>query len=127
MNDSAPKRRWFRFSLRGLVIAIAIASVPLAWVGWSLNRIRQRHQFLAAYSSALFVMNMEADRNFAPMGLWVFGEVGIDRMDLDLGEDVPDAVQVIHYAKSIFPEAYLNWSYYDQDGTRMGGEPPDLP
>lgn len=38
----APKRHWFRFSLRALVVALTIVAVLLAWVGASLHRARQR-------------------------------------------------------------------------------------
>ena len=41
-----PKRRWLAFRLRTLLVFVAVASVPMAWVGHSLNWIRERHRLL---------------------------------------------------------------------------------
>jgi hypothetical protein len=40
----APKRRWFRFSLRTLFVVVTMFGVSL---GYELNWIRQRHEVLA--------------------------------------------------------------------------------
>jgi Leucine-rich repeat (LRR) protein len=37
----AKPRRWFRFSLRTLLIVVTISSVPLGWVGWRLGQARR--------------------------------------------------------------------------------------
>ena len=36
-----------RFSLRTLFVLITLISIPLGWVAYQLNWIRQRHEFLA--------------------------------------------------------------------------------
>ena len=35
-----------RFSLRTLFVLVAIAAVPMGWVAYQLNWIRQRHEFI---------------------------------------------------------------------------------
>ena len=39
----APKRRWFRFSLRTLFVAVTVFG---CWLGYYLNWVRQRHALL---------------------------------------------------------------------------------
>ena len=43
MTESKPKRRWFRFSLRTFLIAVAIIG---GWLGWNLYEVRQRDVFM---------------------------------------------------------------------------------
>ena len=40
-----PLRRWFAFRLRTLFVLVAVLSIPLAWVAYSLNWIRERREF----------------------------------------------------------------------------------
>src|SRR5262249_13083052 len=49
MTDAKPKRRWFRFSLRTLFMVLLLISLPLGWLGFQLDWIRQRHIFLRDY------------------------------------------------------------------------------
>jgi hypothetical protein len=45
----APKRRWPRFSLRTLFVVVTVLG---CWLGYQLNWIRQRHDFLARNQAA---------------------------------------------------------------------------
>jgi hypothetical protein len=45
---SAPRRRWFRFRLRTLLIVVTMLSLPLAWVGWELQKVRQERPVIAS-------------------------------------------------------------------------------
>lgn len=50
MTDNAtpaPKRRWFRFSLRTLFVALTAIAILLGWVAWRLERARQDQRVLA--------------------------------------------------------------------------------
>ena len=38
---TAPKRRWFRFSLRMMFVVVTVFG---CWLGYELNWIRQRHE-----------------------------------------------------------------------------------
>lgn len=39
MSEGPPKRRWFRFSLRALLVLIAVIAIPLAW---QVNKVRRQ-------------------------------------------------------------------------------------
>jgi Leucine-rich repeat (LRR) protein len=40
-NTSAPRRRWFRYRLRTLLIVLTVLSLPLGWVGWRLAEVHR--------------------------------------------------------------------------------------
>jgi hypothetical protein len=40
-KTAKPRRRWFQFSLRTLLIVVAILSVPLGWVGWKKGQVQR--------------------------------------------------------------------------------------
>jgi hypothetical protein len=40
------KRRWLQFSLRTLMIAVALLAVPLGYVGWQAKIVRERNAYL---------------------------------------------------------------------------------
>jgi len=44
--SEAPKRRWFRFSLRTMFVVVTLVAVFLAWLGWELSYIRERKAWL---------------------------------------------------------------------------------
>lgn len=48
-NDTGPRRRWFQFRLRTLLIALIAVSIPL---GWYLNRVRIQQQAVAEIRAA---------------------------------------------------------------------------
>ncbi|HEX3656452.1 MAG TPA: hypothetical protein VHV55_11620 [Pirellulales bacterium] len=76
MNEN-PRRCWFTFRLRTLFMLIAVAAPVLAWVGYALNWIRQRHEVLQAQGLRAGAAPPAID---APGGLWIFGELGVVRL-----------------------------------------------
>jgi hypothetical protein len=48
MVNVAPKRRWFRFSLRTLFVVVAVFAV---WLGWNVRQIRTRDVLLKSIQS----------------------------------------------------------------------------
>jgi hypothetical protein len=103
MNETSPKRRWFRFSLRGLLALVTIAGVFAGWVAHQLNWIRQRHEFIDSPTPHVQgVIQLGSDPTFHyPWVLKLFGETPI--VDL-LGVEA----NYIEQAKSLFPEATIN-------------------
>ena len=46
------KRRWFQFSLRTLMIGVALLAVPMGYVGWQAKIVRERTEMLATIKAA---------------------------------------------------------------------------
>ena len=36
-HNTKPRRRWYQFSLRTLLIVVTLSTIPLCWVGWELE------------------------------------------------------------------------------------------
>ena len=78
-SDAHPFPPLVAFRLRTMLIVVAALAIPLAWVGYSLNWIRQRHEVL--YSN--FALGVAMPRSIcgascpnAPWMLRPFGELG---------------------------------------------------
>ena len=48
-ENPKPRRRWFRFSLRTMLVLVTVISV---YLGWAANWKRQRREFLKSLSGA---------------------------------------------------------------------------
>ena len=46
-HNTKPRRRWFQFSLRTLLIVVTLSAVPLGWVGWKLEQGRRQRAAIA--------------------------------------------------------------------------------
>jgi hypothetical protein len=66
------KRPWYQFSVTAMFVVTVVVSIPLAWVGYSLNWIRQREQ--ARYELIAYWQFDGAEE--VPLGLRLFGERG---------------------------------------------------
>ncbi len=53
MNDpkEKPKRRWFQFSLRSLLILVTLSAVPLGWLGFRLRQAQVQRQAIHQITS----------------------------------------------------------------------------
>jgi len=47
-HNPAPRRRWYQFSLRTLLIVVTISAVPLGWFAWKVEQGR-RHRAVIAW------------------------------------------------------------------------------
>src|SRR6185312_8763737 len=95
------KRRWFAVRLRTMFVLVFVVSLPLAWVGYSLNWIRQRHEVLDR-DEAKFVTRYDHVRStsvLAPGGLWLFGETGV--VMIQYAEASPE---LMRSSATLFPE-----------------------
>jgi len=90
-----PRRHWYQFSLRTMFVVITLVSIPLAWVGYSLNWIPQREEARRRYQG------MVGGKIQAPAGLWLFGETAYDSFEW---RGPPESVE---QAQRLFPEATL--------------------
>jgi hypothetical protein len=113
----APKRRWFRFSLRTLFVVVTISGIALGWVAYQLNWIRQRRE-LVHRTDIEALMWADGDYPTAPGLMWLFGEQGYDIIEIivdlpiDPTIDVPPdrertetETALLERARSLFPEA----------------------
>jgi hypothetical protein len=109
-----PKRRWFRFSLRTLFVVVTVIA---CWMGYQLNWIRQRHEFvgqrLAPVGHSLYPRLVRTDgvAAEAPRTLRLFGERGYAHISIDVFqaglEHPPDDRRELKMARRLFPEAQL--------------------
>jgi hypothetical protein len=96
MNETKPKRCWFRFSLRMLFFLVTIVGVAAGWVAYQLNWIRERDKFSAQHIE--YRRSIRGEPYFdAPWNLKVFGELGRHTIH------VLDST--FYQARALFPEA----------------------
>ena len=48
MTSTLPKRRWFQFRLRTLLIAILVLSLPLSWFAMRMEKARRQREAVVA-------------------------------------------------------------------------------
>jgi hypothetical protein len=125
----APKRRWFRFSLRTLFAVVTVAAVGLAY---EMNWIRQRHELIAQANASeesrshsmwdMYGTTMQPiEGNRAPGLLWLFGEKGVRRFTVPVSAPKPDKFneedrERILRSQRLFPEAEIVYGHVNQDG-----------
>jgi hypothetical protein len=83
-----------RYSLRTLLIGIALLSLPMAWTTYQLNWIRQRHAFRRVYG-----INHYNEYEQAPWTLRLFGEWGVKTIWVPRTE--------MERTRDLFPEARI--------------------
>ena len=101
----APKRHWFRFSLRTLFVVVTVFAVPLGWVAYQLNWIRQRREFIRAQAERGNAMGTMTAFIDAPGMLWVFRENGYRFIGVLADEDA--TASDTKRATALFPEAQI--------------------
>jgi hypothetical protein len=107
-----PKRRW-QFSLRTLLVAVALLAFPSAWVGYQLNWIRERNRLRASPNVSVHITwpyHSYPGMN-APWQLRAFGETGVSLVVLHDSASV-----VVEEVQRLYPEAYV-FQYRGNDMT----------
>jgi hypothetical protein len=112
---TAPRRRWFAFSLRTPFVLVTVLA---CWIGYQLHWIRQRHKLLdEGLVAPTFFAFSRGDRGYetvaAPSCLGSFGEQGIHRLAIAIPEydgSVPFVkCKSWKRACALFPEAQPEW------------------
>jgi hypothetical protein len=85
-----------RFTLKTLLLTVAIASIPLAWTSAQLRWIQERHVFRQAHERPTLFRNN--DVLAAPWQLRIFGEHAYDDQTMTVDPGYLDE------AKKLFPE-----------------------
>ena len=97
-----------RFKLRTLFVLVAIISIPMAWVAYQLNWIRQRHAFRANPDVFPFVLTI-VEVPETPWQLKLLGEHDPPRFQV--AEDLADE------ARRLFPGVII-MTYTREEQTR---------
>lgn len=97
----APKRRWFRFSLRALFVVVTACALFLGWLSWNLPKVLERDRFLKGFVVVTFKPTPARQRLYMtlydpyavpyswrllgakPVGNWVQERDGIEEEELE--------------------------------------------
>ncbi len=66
MTESRPKRRWYQFSLRTLLIGVLVVSLPLSWVACRMQKRRKQREAVTAIVKAGGKVSYDYDRIAEP-------------------------------------------------------------
>jgi hypothetical protein len=86
-----------RFSVRALLILVAVASLPLGWVAYQLDWLRQRHKFFSSKHNKTF--ELKHSQQGLPLIARLVGEQSLGVIFVE-NADLPQA-------KWLFPEAQV--------------------
>jgi hypothetical protein len=114
--DAKPKRRWYQFSLRTIFVLVFVVSIPLAWVGYSLNWIRQRQEYRKRYYTGMGMGGTVSEITGvrAPGGLWLFGESGY--FEMNWSGDPKNKKE----CQRLFPESKLSEASFGPGSIKSG-------
>ena len=120
--ESTVKRRWFSYSLRTMFVVLTVFCV---WLGYQVNWIRQRTNFIAE-QTAHYVQrggdpshwtNSARGTATAPGLLWLLGETGFEALQFDVAvedfkpgrpfDSYPEIKREKLRVKRLFPEVKL--------------------
>jgi len=102
----APKRRWFRFSLRTLFVVVTVFCL---WLGYHVNWMQQRRALLNKQS---VTVSFAPARRPPSFGLWLLGERGATGVFLQyngwVGAEWSEADEAQKkLASQLYPEASI--------------------
>jgi len=114
-------RRWFRFSLRTMLVLVTLVGITIGWTGMQLKWIRDRQEAIrwlessadpndtdGAWRGGRQYTTYESYQNSnAPWSLRLFGERGIDRLHIDKSALRPNDRHQARDFEKLFPEARI--------------------
>ena len=123
MSTSAnPSRRRFRFTLRKLLFIVMVFGIALGWLGAQLNWIRKRREarqwIMPLRARQLAVTRGDSPPPLkgrlvaqggkrAPWSLTIFGESGVERIEVDKRWFASNPCYNVDDLRSLFPEAEI--------------------
>jgi hypothetical protein len=124
-NPPKRKRRWLQFSLRSLLIGVALLAIPCGYVGWQAKIVRERKAYLQA---SMHLWDVELFLGHGGVSNYVVFAKGDEAqapslIRIWLGDEAQDCVWVEsarstgekQSAAALFPEALvLEWSEADR-------------
>lgn len=106
MSSTQTRLRWFRFSLRTLLVLVTVLCFLASWSKSQFDLIREREAFLDREE-----IGWNTDDVQAPGVLWLFGEHGCWHVFVPYGDH-----QSASEAKRLFPEARCVWFWPSSRG-----------
>jgi hypothetical protein len=103
MDEKPSRRRWFRFSLRTMLVLVTLVCVVCGYLGWALNWKRQRNVVLMQLPLAEI-----GDISDAPLLLRLFGVDGVKYVLVSKSVLKQDLDRM----RALFPEAEVQKSQF---------------
>lgn len=116
--SNKPGRRWHPLGARTTVELVVFLLVPLLWVGYRLNWIRQRHEALSVLQAKAHVYRVDYSSRLpsdhsTPCSLKLFGETGVETVWCKEAPS-PELVDRMH---RLFPELEV-WVWVERTDWR---------
>ncbi len=98
MNDVPTTRRWYRFSLRTMLVLVTLVCIVTAWIAHNRHVIQERREFLETHQ--IEVIEAELFPPSIPFPRRLLGDHGRWILNAESQEDLESA-------KRLFPEAMV--------------------
>jgi hypothetical protein len=123
MDENRQIHRRLQFSLQTMLILLTMAAIPLSWVGFQLNIIRQRREVLSGLDRRRALGLTSEGGIYLPgkkvfLSMQLFGEEGVKYICFQYVTD-----EELEQAKWLFPEADDIQRLYDTKAEFLADAP----